>query len=297
LNKRGRGRFAPSPSGALHFGSLIAAVGSFLQARCQGQEWLVRIEDIDTPRVVDGAAAAILRTLDCHGLHWDHAVSYQSRRIEYYQDALQRLLVLDRVYPCTCSRRELAHIARLGSSGRIYPGLCRNGPRHARRPAALRLRTDQRLISFHDRIQGDFSQRLEAEIGDFVIRRSDGIFTYQLAVVVDDAEQGITTVVRGSDLLDSTPRQIYLQHLLGYPTPDYYHLPVAIKGDGAKLSKQTGAQAIDDGTPLANILAALAFLGQQPPAELAHTDLDTLWNWARRHWDETKIAPTPTIEV
>lgn len=290
------GRFAPSPSGPLHFGSLIAAVGSFLQARCQDGEWLVRIEDVDTPRVVPGAAAAILRALECHGLYWDGAIVYQSERSEYYQHALNRLTAMGFAYPCSCSRRELAQIAEMGSSGRIYPGLCRSGVQNRQRPAAMRLLTDDQPIQCHDHIQADFKQRLESEVGDFVIRRADGVFAYQLAVVVDDAEQNITEIVRGSDLLDSTPRQIYLQQLLGYPRIDYFHLPLAMKDQQSKLSKQTGAPALNNHTALANLIESLQFLGQQPPQELLQSDLKTLWQWALQHWDSAKIPKRTQIE-
>lgn len=286
-----RGRFAPSPTGPLHFGSLISAVGSFLQASSQNATWQVRIEDVDTPRIVTGAAHAILTTLENHGLYWDGNVTYQSTQTERYEHVLQQLMESGLAYFCTCSRRDLARIAKPGASGRIYPGLCRNGPQrpYQQRPPSIRLRTDNRLLRFHDGIQGDFTQHLESEVGDFVIRRADGVFAYQLAVVIDDADQGITDIVRGSDLLDSTPRQIYLQQLLGYPTPIYYHLPVAVKSDGAKLSKQTGAPPLDERTPVANIFSVLKFLQQAPPAELECADLASLWDWAKRHWDIAKI--------
>ena len=283
------GRFAPSPSGPLHFGSLVAAVGSFLQARSQGVEWLVRVEDVDTPRIVPGASDAILRTLECHALYWDGSIVYQSERSEYYSHALNILKEKGFAYPCTCSRRELAEIAKMGSSGRIYPGLCRSGPQNLQRPPAMRVRTDNHLIEFHDQIQGNFRQCLESEVGDFVMRRADGVFSYQLAVVVDDAEQGITDIVRGSDLLDSSPRQIYLQQLLGYPAVNYYHLPLAMKDSSSKLSKQTGAPALDNRTPVENIIESLRFLDQEPPQELAQADLKTLWDWALQHWDLAKI--------
>lgn len=279
-----RHRFAPSPSGPLHFGSLIAAMGSYLQARSQGGEWLLRIEDSDTPRVVPGAAAAILRSLRCYGLHWDGEVLYQSRRLEAYRAALERLCQQGLAYPCTCSRREIAQAARLGLGGRIYPGWCRRQPRRPGRPGALRVRVDDRRICFQDAIQGSYCQRLESEVGDFVLCRADGIFTYQLAVVVDDAGQGITDIVRGSDLLDSTPRQIYLQRLLGVPTPRYSHLPVIVDARGFKLSKQTGATALDNERPVPVLLAALRFLGQDPPAALGYASVGEVWDWALAHW-------------
>lgn len=287
------GRFAPSPSGPLHFGSLVAALGSFLDARRRDGEWLVRIEDIDTPRVVRGAAESILKSLEYHGLHWDRTVVYQSRRTELYQDALQCLANKNLIYFCTCSRRQIAQSAAPGLDGaRIYPGTCR-GNMHkppASRAAAIRVRTDDGLVRFRDQIQGDVRQRLQSQVGDFVVRRADGIFAYQLAVVVDDAEQGVTDVVRGSDLLDSTARQIYLQRSLGLPTPEYKHLPLVIDEAGAKLSKQTKALALDDKNPAPALFSALRFLRQQPPQELAAADVKTILAWAVQNWQPENIS-------
>jgi glutamyl-Q tRNA(Asp) synthetase len=283
------GRFAPSPTGPLHFGSLIAALGSFLMARSCGGRWLVRIEDLDIPRVVSGAADDILRTLESFGMHWDGCAIYQSRRYEHYQSALTQLSNAGLTYPCTCSRREVAQGAADTPTGMLYPGTCRGGVRHAGRPAALRLRTDQRHITFHDRIQGSYTQHLASAVGDFVIRRSDGLFAYQLAVVVDDAEQQITHIVRGSDLLDSTPRQLYLQQLLNLPTPRYSHLPLAVDHHGHKLSKQTRATPLDRRTPGPAIVTALQFLNQKPPRELARERLETIWSWALAHWRPQRI--------
>jgi len=270
------GRFAPSPSGPLHFGSLIAALGSFPMARSEGGQWLLRIEDIDTPRVVPGAADHILHTLEAFGLYWDGAVVYQSRRLPHYQDALQRLLAAGLAYPCSCSRQEVARAAAKPFGTMIYPGTCRYGPCRPEQPTAIRLRTAAPIIQFHDRIQGPYAQCLETAVGDFVIRRADGLFTYQLVVVVDDAAQNITQVVRGSDLLDSTPRQIYLQQLLGLPTPDYGHLPVAVDRLGYKLSKQTQAEPVNWRQPTPTLLAALRFLGHEPPLELAYARPDDI---------------------
>lgn len=292
-----RGRFAPSPTGPLHFGSLIAALGSFLEVRSRGGEWLVRIEDVDRPRTVAGAADAILRTLERCGLAWDGPVLYQSRRTAAYQTALDRLLDAGLVYPCTCTRRELAihHRARDGSP--IYPGCCRDGVRHFDRPQAIRLRVDDGFITCHDAIQGDYRQNLSGEIGDFVIRRADGLFAYQLAVVVDDAAQGITHVVRGSDLLDSTPRQIYLQRLLAFPTPEYAHLPVAVDSHGHKLSKQTGAPPLDARNPGPALWAALRLLGQQPPAALAPESTTVIVTWALNHWQLANVPAIPHLPI
>ena len=270
------GRFAPSPSGPLHFGSLVAALGSFLTARSEGGRWLLRIEDIDTPRVVPGAADTILHTLEAFGLCWDGPVVYQSRRLPHYEEALRRLLAAGLAYPCSCSRQEMARTAAKPLGALLYPGTCRHGPHRPGQPTAIRLHTDARIIRFHDLIQGPYSQCLETAVGDFVIRRVDGLFAYQLAVVVDDAAQGITQIVRGSDLLDSTPRQIYLQHLLGLPTPDYRHLPVAVDRFGYKLSKQTQAEPVNGRQPAPTLLAALRFLGHEPPLELAYARPDDI---------------------
>lgn len=288
-----RGRFAPSPTGPLHFGSLIAALGSFLEARRHGGEWLVRIEDVDAPRTAPGAAAAILRALERYGLHWDGPVVYQSQRTAHYRAALESLLDARLAYPCTCTRRELASGPRGRDGAPIYPGTCRAGPRQPQRPHALRLQVTDALIRFRDAIQGEYGQRLEREVGDFVLRRADGLFTYQLAVVVDDAAQGVTQVVRGADLLDSTPRQMVLQRLLGLPTPDYAHLPVVVDARGDKLSKQTGAPPLDEQNPGPTLWAALRFLGQQPPPELAREPAPAIIAWAVAHWDLAAVAPDP----
>ncbi len=236
---RYRGRFAPSPTGPLHFGSLVAAVGSFLHARAQGGEWRVRIEDLDPPREVSGAADDILRTLDSFGLHWDGEVMYQSRRCETYEAALAQLKDAGVLYPCACTRREIADSSVSGLEGPVYPGTCRAGLAPGRVARAWRVRTDNRAIEFEDGLQGVIRSALEDDIGDFVVQRADGFFAYQLAVVVDDAAQGISEIVRGADLLDSTPRQIHLQRLLGLPTPGYLHLPIVLNANGEKLSKQT----------------------------------------------------------
>lgn len=273
-----RGRFAPSPTGPLHFGSMVAAIGSYLQARQRGGQWLVRIEDIDPLREPPGASDAILRTLEQFGLQWDGEVIHQSQRSAAYLEAIERLRRDGLLYYCRCSRSTLTRVGRYGP---IYPGRCRN--RHEG-DGALRVITHDDEIVFNDPLCGPFRQRLESEIGDFVIRRADGLFAYQLAVVVDDALQGITEVVRGSDLLDNTPRQIHLQRLLGYSTPDYIHLPIALNAQGQKLSKQSGAKAIAAMPERGLILQVLTFLGQQPPAELVDATLAELWRWAIDHW-------------
>lgn len=288
-----RGRFAPSPSGPLHFGSLVAAVASWLDARAAGGEWLLRIEDVDAPRTVPGAADAIQRSLDALGLRWDGEVLWQSRRAPAYEAALEKLARHGLVYRCRCTRRELADSALTGIEGAVYPGTCRALALPVSVEGADRVLTDAAPIAFIDRVQGPIEQRLETDIGDFVLRRRDGLFAYQLAVVVDDAAQGITDVVRGADLLLSTPRQVHLQRLLGYPTPRYLHIPVATSG-GQKLSKQNLAPPIDDARPLPALRAALAFLGQDiPDAGTA----EALLSEAIGSWDPAKIPGTTAAEI
>lgn len=286
-----RGRFAPSPTGPLHFGSLVAALGSFLEARSRGGTWLVRVEDIDPPREVPGASAAILRSLERLGFEWDESVLYQSTRLEAYAAALEDLKSAGAVYRCGCTRRQI-HAASGGTD--IYPGTCRYLPPDCNRRAAVRVQTTDEPVGFNDRLQGRFSQMLPRDVGDFVVRRRDGLIAYQLAVVVDDATQHITDIVRGADLLDNTPRQIHLQRLLRLPTPEYVHLPVVLTPAGDKLSKQTGAAAIDARPPGQALHAALSFLGQQPPAALAGAAPWEIWSWALRHW---RLGAVPGVAV
>ena len=290
-----RGRFAPSPTGPLHFGSLVAAVGSYLQAKSHHGEWLVRMEDLDTPRNIPGAADEILRTLEAFGFEWNGAVIYQSQRDEIYRLALNQLATQGATFPCACSRKEIADSSLLGIEGPIYPGTCRGGLSDGREARAIRIRVNDANVEFADLIQGSISQNLATEIGDFVLRRADGICAYQLAVVVDDAEQGITEIIRGADLLASAPRQIFLQRLLGLATPRYGHLPVATNRTGEKLSKQTLAQPIDTNNALALLFDALAFLGQAPPAELRQSSQKPLWDWAFRHWSLKNIPSQRAI--
>ncbi len=292
-----RGRFAPSPTGPLHFGSLVTALGSHLEAKKHNGTWLVRMEDIDMPRTVPGASSDILRTLECFGLHWDEAVLYQSQRTAAYQEALEQLKHGGMAYPCACSRREIADSALHGIEGQIYPGTCRNGIAAGRQARAWRARTDNALIEFEDALQGRVTQELENEIGDFVVLRADGLFAYQLAVVVDDAFQSINHIVRGADLLTSTARQIWLQRLLGYPTPDYMHPPIAVNTLGEKLSKQTLASPVDCNTPAPILLRALNFLQQNPPAELAGYEVGEILNWAVAHWDSKPLSGIMRITV
>ncbi|PTR10294.1 glutamyl-Q tRNA(Asp) synthetase [Nitrosospira sp. Nsp5] len=284
-----RGRFAPSPTGPLHFGSLVAAVGSYLEARSRHGEWLVRIENLDPSREIPGASKEILSTLEILGMEWDGEVVYQSRRNEAYQAALILLKNKNLIYPCVCSRKEIADSSITGIDGPIYPRTCHRGLPDTERLQALRVRTDNNPIEIKDVLRGLVRQRLESDIGDFVLRRADGIFAYQLAVVVDDAEQGVTHVVRGEDLLNSTPRQVYLQQLLGYPTPVYMHLPVVVNTLGEKLSKQTHAAPIVTADPVSQLIMAIRFLGRKPPAELAEGDVASFWKWATKNWKPEMI--------
>ena len=260
------GRFAPSPTGPLHFGSLVAALASYCDARARGGRWLVRIEDVDEPRSRPLAERAILDSLTRHGFRWDGDVVRQSERTARYEDALEQLRSKGLVYACACTRRELASAAMSASGERIYPGTCRDRGIDAHAPhVAQRVRVGDAVIDYLDALQGPQRQDLAREAGDFIVRRADGYFAYQLAVVVDDAMQGITSVVRGADLLSSTPRQIFLQRALGLPTPAYLHVPVAIDNAGEKLSKQTGAAALADDDAVTTLLAAWRFLDQSMP--------------------------------
>ena len=293
-----RGRFAPSPTGPLHFGSLVCAVGSYLQARSQSGQWLLRIEDVDKAREQPGAADAILRTLEAFGLLWDETVSYQSLRLSLYQTTMEQLQALEATYPCGCSRKDIQ--SRLNQSSlnneqaEQYPGTCRAGLPPSKQARAIRVKTEPGELSFIDNVQGHFAQDLARDVGDFVLKRADGFYAYQLAVVIDDAAQGITEVVRGADLLDNTPRQIFLQRLLNHPTPDYLHLPIATDDAGAKLSKQTFAAPIDDRDPVPALRQALHFLGHKPPMD---ADLGDIWRWAIEHWETAAIPRLREIPI
>lgn len=270
------GRFAPTPTGPLHFGSLLAAVASYCDARHAGGQWLLRMEDIDPPREMPGAAATILRQLEAYGLHWDGPVLYQSQRSKAYLAAIESLREKDLLFWCRCSRSTLAGYS-------VYPGTCREH-RQPEPDAAIRLRVQPGIVRFHDRVFGDQQEDLATSVGDFVIRRRDGLFAYQLTVVVDDAMQGVTHVVRGADLLDNTARQMYLQSLLGYPTPEYAHIPLAVNANGEKLSKQNFATALPVAQPEPLMWEALSALGQSPPAELAAAPVSEQLAWATVHW-------------
>lgn len=294
-----RGRFAPSPTGPLHFGSLVAAVASYADARAVAGDWLVRIEDVDPPREVPGAAAAILATLEAFGFEWAGPVLYQSTRIAAYREALDALRRAGATYPCACSRKEIADssVGR-GSGGEwVYPGTCARGLPPGRVGRSVRVRVGDARITYDDRVQGPITHDLATESGDFVLERADGCIAYQLAVVVDDAAQGITDVVRGADLLDSTPRQIHLQHLLGLPTPRTLHVPAAVNAAGEKLSKQTRAAPIDARRAGAALHAALAFLGQSPPDDLRAASAPECWRWAIANWRPGRIPGVRTIAV
>lgn len=283
------GRFAPSPTGPLHAGSLVAALGSYLCARKNEGSWLVRIEDLDPPREQPGASDIILRSLEAHSLFWDDEVVFQSQQHQRYQEAIDHLLDSGVAYYCECSRKEIFAAAKPGNYGPIYPGTCRdNGLPHG----AVRLRTDNHTIGFTDARIGIYQQQLESELGDFVIQRRDTLFAYQLAVVLDDAREKITDIVRGIDLLDNTPRQIYLQQVLGLPTPSYLHLPLVRNEQGQKLSKQNLAPQLDNSHAGPNLIQALTFLGFNT-SELAQrsTTFEILeWALAEADWSETSIA-------
>jgi glutamyl-Q tRNA(Asp) synthetase len=283
------GRFAPSPTGPLHFGTLIAAVASYLQAKVQEGTWLLRIEDVDTKRTVSGMADNILRTMENFGFEWQQPIVFQTQRTELYEQALQTLSDKNLVFPCTCSRKILAANNHEENTKGIYPGSCRARTTATEGEYALRIRVGNSSIEFEDRVMGAYRQNLEKDCGDFVIKRRDGLFAYQLAVVVDDALQGVTEVVRGTDLLDSTPRQIYLQQQLGYEQPGYLHLPLVINEHQQKVSKLTGAPALDSTRPVQELCAALRHLGQTTPQELEQESLGQFWEWAIKNWDSQKI--------
>ncbi|HEX6927736.1 MAG TPA: tRNA glutamyl-Q(34) synthetase GluQRS [Gammaproteobacteria bacterium] len=285
-----RGRFAPSPTGDLHMGSLVAAVASYLEARTRKGEWLVRVEDLDPPREVPGSADRMLHCLENFGFEWDGDVLFQSSRDDAYRKAIQRLRDAGKAYPCACSRAEIAEQARqTGPEGPVYPGTCRHGLRPDREGRAIRLRTCDEDICFDDRLQGRICQNPGHDIGDFVIRRTDGWFAYQLAVVVDDAWQGVTDVVRGADLLLSTPRQIWLQRQLGLPQPEYLHIPLLLDAAGSKLSKQARSLPVNPARPGTALFDALRLLEQSPPRTLTGARLPEIWDWALKNWQASRL--------
>jgi glutamyl-Q tRNA(Asp) synthetase len=284
------GRFAPTPSGDLHLGSLYTAAASFLDARAHGGRWLLRIEDLDRPREIAGSAAGILRTLQAFGFEWDGEVVRQSDRTELYVEALQTLQDRDLTFECSCSRLQLEDESR-------YPGTCRPCPSNPRVATATRLRVEPGTILFRDRIQGTYRQDVAGAVGDVILRRRDHIFAYLLAVVVDDAAQGVTHVVRGADLLDNTPRQIYLQRLLGLPLPVYAHVPVLTEPDDTKLAKSRRSVHLGAAEVLPQLLAVFSMLGLAPPAALAMGSLTEAWGWAKSHWDIEKTPKRLNVRV
>jgi len=289
-----RGRFAPSPTGPLHFGSLIAAVGSYLEARTHEGEWLVRIEDIDRPRCRPEHEHSILRTLERYGFEWDGDVVKQSERTDLYAQALDELKRKGLVFGCACTRKEIGDSLPGIDGAPVYPGTCRNGITEGRAARAWRMRVPDKDVCFEDAVQGRLRQNLARDVGDFILQRADGLFAYQLAVVVDDADQGINHVVRGADLLDSTPRQLFLQQSLNISFPKYAHLPVAVNDAGEKLSKQTLAAPLDDRNQVPALWQALHFLGQHVPEDLLAGTLSDIWNWAITNWS---LSYVPNVRM
>ena len=290
-----RGRFAPSPTGELHFGSLVAAVGSYLDARANNGQWIVRIEDVDSTRCHPEYETSILQTLDAFGFEWDGPVLRQTDRTDAYRAAFDRLKREGLVYGCACTRKEIADSVIGVDGAPVYPGTCRNGLHDGKAARAWRLFVPDRTFGFDDRIQGHQSQNLEKDVGDFVLLRADGLFAYQLAVVVDDAEQGINHIVRGADLLASTPRQIWLHECLDEPVPVYAHLPLAVNACGEKLSKQTRAAPVGPADPVPMLKAAMRFLNLAP--EKDDFALQDLWNWAIMNWSIKIVPQTQTIKT
>lgn len=289
------GRFAPSPTGPLHLGSLVAAVGSYLMAKRQGGDWLLRMDDLDLPRVVPGVAEDMLRTLETLGFEWDGEVLYQSRRSEFYRAAVEKLVHQGLAYPCGCTRAEIARIASAPhEEGLVYPGICREGLKPGKVERALRVKVGDEVISFSDSVMGDYRQELMRDCGDFVIQRADGPYAYHMAVVVDDALSGVNQVVRGADLVSSTPRQIHLQRLLGYQSPEYGHLPLVTGPAGSKLSKRDHAVSLAAAGELARqggmlLLGALRFLGQIPPAQLIGASPRDILAWGKSNFDLSAV--------
>ncbi len=285
-----RGRFAPSPTGDLHLGSLYTAAASYLDARANHGRWLVRIDDLDTPRVVLGSADRILRTLEGFGFQWDGEIVYQSSRTSSYEAALDHLRRHGLTFQCSCSRAQLADEER-------YPGSCRERPLIANSPTATRLRVDPGYVQFTDRIQGAFRQDVAAAVGDMVLRRRDHVFTYVLAVVIDDAHENISRIVRGADLLDNTPRQIYLQRVLGLRTPEYAHVPVLMEPDGRKLAKSARSVHLEVNSALSQLHHVFRLLNLSPPADLMTATIPEVWQWAIRQWTNAPILRHLSLQL
>ncbi len=274
-----RGRFAPSPTGRLHFGSLVAALASYLEAHHHNGRWLVRMEDLDPPREQPGAAKDILNTLEAFSLYWDESVVYQSHRLPLYQEKLEQLKTLDAVYACECSRKQIREF------GGVYPGTCRSRQLPFTKHNAVRIKQSREFSYFDDKVQGEVSIPNDMAHEDFIVRRRDQLFAYQLAVVVDDIEQKITDVVRGADLLDSTPKQLKLYQLFKSTPPSFCHIPLATFKDGSKLSKQNLAPAIKQQQAQSLLVQALVFLGQRPEQQLIHANCEDILKWATMNWN------------
>lgn len=292
-----RGRFAPSPTGPLHLGSLYTALASFLHARARNGEWFLRIDDVDSLRTVPSAADSIQRTLERYGLNWDGSVVFQSRNLEAYRHAIEQLAAKGLLYACTCSRRELAALHQEDPEHFAYPGLCRLKNHHRAQAHALRIMVNNEPVTLVDQLQGRFQQDLASDIGDFIVRRRDGIYAYHLATVLDDARLEITEVVRGVDLLESTPRQIYLQRQLNLSTPDYLHAPLIVDAQGQKLSKQAGALPLGGDNPSRTLFSLLHLLNQNPPLELQTAPTAEILTWAIAAWDVSKLCVETKIAI
>ncbi|RUM51774.1 MAG: tRNA glutamyl-Q(34) synthetase GluQRS [Methylococcus sp.] len=290
-----RGRFAPSPTGPLHLGSLLCAVASFVDARHHAGSWHLRIDDLDTPRIQSGATSAILEILESAGLTWDGPVLYQSRQLEKYDAALSCLEQQGLVYACTCSRKALQQLSAQKGTPGVYPGYCSNKDNPPTIAHALRLRTDSTAIGFKDRIQGYQEQDVSHRVGDFIVRRKDRIHAYQIAVVVDDQSQGISHVVRGIDLLESTARQIFLQRKLSLSSPLYAHIPLVVDRQGTKLSKQSGAKGIRNKRVSKVVHDALCLLRHPPPVDMANASSPELLSWAIEIWDIQKLEKLESV--
>lgn len=292
-----RGRFAPSPTGPLHFGSLVAATGSYLQAKLHNGEWLVRIDDIDPPREQKGAATDILKTLESFGFEWDSEVLYQSTRSKRYHEAVDELLNQNLAYHCNCSRASIIKNSGQISNKIIYPGYCRDKSLNQSAETSIRLRSNNDTIHFHDLIQGEQNFNIESDIGDFIIQRRDHLYSYHLASGIDDAEQGITEVIRGADLLECTPSHMFVQRNLKLSTPQYHHLPIAVDRTGQKLSKQTYAEPINAKNAVVLLYKTLKFLGQKPSKGLMDANQNDIWLWAKKNWQLDLIPKKTHITI